>query len=310
MNRKVERTRRRLAGGVSGVLVVAGLAAALPGSVSAQEPEAYPRTFTDAGGRSVTLARPPARIASIVLGVDENLLDLVDPGRIAVMTELSRSPDISNVADRAPADKAIIRDRWQPVVDAEPDLVLVASYTAGLAAPLIERGLPVYEFSDFSSVDALLGNLLTLGRLVGAEERAQALVRERRAELRAARQKSWRRPLRAIYYSEGFLFTGGTVPSEIVSLAGLDDAAADFGLVGLVTATPALMDNLDPDVVLVGEDSEAIAAETLAAFERPEFQVVDAIRAGRVHTLPSRHATTVSHHVVSAVADIQALPLD
>lgn len=308
MTTEVKHIFRRL--GVCGVLVAAGLAAGLPGSANAQVPETYPRTFTDAGGRSVTLESPPARIASVVLGVDENLLDLVDPSRIAVMTELSRNPAISNVADRTPADKAIIRDRWQPVVDAEPDLVLVASYTAGLAAPLIERGLPVYEFSDFSSVDSLLDNLVTLGRLVGAEERAQAIVRERRAELRAARRKAWRRPLRALYYSEGFLFTGGTVAAEIIGHAGLDDAAADFGLVGVVTATPALMDNLDPDVVLVGEDSEAIAAETLAAFERPEFQVVDAIRAGRVYTLPSRHATTVSHHVVSAVADIQALPLD
>ena len=203
-----------------------------------------------------------------------------------------------------------LRDRWQPVVDAAPDLVLVASYTAGLAAPLIERGLPVYEFSDFSSVDSLLQNFLTLGRLVGEEERAEAIVRERRSELRTAGRKSWRRPIRAIFFSEGLLFAGGTVPSEIIELAGLDDAAADFGLVGRVTATPALMDNLRPDVVLVGEDSEAIAAQTLAGFERPEFQVVDAIRSGRVYTIPSRHATTVSHHIVSAVGDIQALPLD
>ena len=292
------------------LLLATGLVAAMAGPAGGQQAEGYPRTFTDARGHTVTLASPPSRIASIVLGVDENLLDLVDPSRIVVMTELSRHPAISNVADRAPADKAIIRDRWQPVVDAAPDLVLVASYTAGLAAPLIERGLPVYEFSDFSSVDSLLQNFLTLGRLVGEEERAEAIVRERRAELRTAGRKSWRRPIRAIFYSEGLLFAGGTVPSEIIELAGLDDAAADFGLVGRVTATPALMDNLRPDVVLVGEDSEAIAAQTLAGFERPEFQGVDAIRSGRVYTIPSRHATTVSHHIVSAVGDIQALPLD
>ena len=309
MRAMVKRLRRRHRRAVR-FLLATGLAAAAAGPASGQLDEGYPRTFTDARGHTVTLEGPPARIASTVLGVDENLLDLVDPGRIVIMTELSRNPAISNVAERAPAEKAIVRDRWQPVVDAAPDLVLVASYTAELAAPLIERGLPVYEFSDFSSVDALLRNLLTLGRLVGEEERAQAIVRERRAELREAGRKTWRRPIRAVFYSEGLLFAGGTVPSEIIELAGLDDAAADFGLVGLITATPGLMDNLDPDVVLVGEDSEAIAAQTLAAFEGPEFQVVDAIRAGRVHVIPSRHATTVSHHIVSAVGDIQALPLD
>lgn len=309
MRGTVRQSRRGYERGVQ-LLLASGLVAALAGPADGQQAEGYPRTLTDARGHTVTLASPPSRIASIVLGVDENLLDLVDPSRIVVMTELSRDPAISNVADRAPADKAIIRDRWQPVVDAAPDLVLVASYTAGLAAPLIERGLPVYEFSDFSSVDSLLQNFLTLGRLVGEEERAEAIVRERRSELRTAGRKSWRRPIRAIFFSEGLLFAGGTVPSEIIELAGLDDAAADFGLVGRVTATPALMDNLRPDVVLVGEDSEAIAAQTLAGFERPEFQVVDAIRSGRVYTIPSRHATTVSHHIVSAVGDIQALPLD
>jgi ABC-type Fe3+-hydroxamate transport system substrate-binding protein len=90
----------------------------------------YPQMFTDATGRSITLTAKPTRIASVVLGVDENLLDLVDPSRIVTMTGLSRDPGISNVAGRVPAGMTVISDRWQPVVDANPDLVLVASLYA------------------------------------------------------------------------------------------------------------------------------------------------------------------------------------
>ena len=119
-----------------------------------------------------------------------------------------------------------ISDRWQPVVDANPDLVLVATYTPELATPLIEQGLPVYQFSDFSSVDALLSNFETLGQLVGEGDRAEEILNMRRAELRAATNKTWSRPIQVVYYSEGYLVTAGTVPSELIGRAGLVDAAA------------------------------------------------------------------------------------
>jgi ABC-type Fe2+-enterobactin transport system substrate-binding protein len=69
----------------------------------------YPRTFTDGKGHTLTLAAKPMRIASTVLGIDENLMDLVEPSRIVAMTELARKmPDVSNIADRVPAAKAIV----------------------------------------------------------------------------------------------------------------------------------------------------------------------------------------------------------
>jgi iron complex transport system substrate-binding protein len=267
--------------------------------------EGYPRIFTDAGGHTLRLAAKPMRIASVVLGVDENLIDLVEPSRIVTMTELSKDPDISNVAGRVPNNTTFIRDEWQKVIDAKPDLVLVTTYTPELANPLIERGLPVYQFSDFSSVDALLHNFETLGQLVGEERKAREVLNARRAELAKAATKKWAQPIRAVYYSEGLLFTGGTVPSQLIGFSGLVDAAAEFGLAGIVKATPALMDNLRPDVILVGEDSKEAEAKTMALFRNAEFQIIDAVRTGRIHAIPGRHITTVSHNIVRAVEDIQ-----
>jgi len=267
----------------------------------------YPRTFTDGKGHKLTLKAKPARIASVVLGVDENLMDLVDPSRIVTMTELSKDANISNVAARVPAGKVMIRDQWQRVIDARPDLVLVTTFTQELAGPLIQRGLPVYQFSEFNSIDALLRNFETLGQLVGEEKKAQEIINTRRAELRKASEKKWPQRTRAVYFSEGLLFTGGTVPSQVIGFAGLVDAAAEFGLAGIVKATPALLGNLRPDVILVGEDSKEAEAETLAMFRKPEFQTINAVRSGRIHALPGKHITTVSHNIVEAVKDIQAL---
>lgn len=268
---------------------------------------AYPRSFTDARGHKVTLTARPMRIASVVLGVDENLLDLVDPSRIVTMTEISKEPYISNVADRIPKGPVFIRDQWQRVIDAKPDLVLVATYTKELADPLIERGLPVYQFSEFNSIDALLKNFETLGQLVGEEQKAREIINADRARLANASKKKWPRPMKAVYFSEGSLFAAGTVPSQVISLAGLTDAAAESGLKRIVKATPALIDKLQPDVILVGEDSKEAEDKTMMMFRTAEYQVIAAAKAGRVYAIPGKHATTTSHNIVRAVEDVQAL---
>ncbi len=135
----------------------------------------------------------------MVLGADENLLDLVDPSRIVTMTEIGKDPYVSNVADRMLAGKVFIRDMWQAVIDARPDLVLAATYTPTLADPLIARGLPVYQFSAFDSIDALLKNFEILGQLVGEEQRAREILAADRARLAAVAQKRPSQPIRAVY---------------------------------------------------------------------------------------------------------------
>ena len=273
--------------------------------VDAQTP--YPRTLSDAKGHTVTLAAKPARIASVVLGVDENLADLVDPARIVAMTELSKMPEVSNIADRVPAGKAYIKGEWQKVIDAKPDLVLTAVYTPTLSDPLVARKLPVYQFSEFNSVDALLKNFEILGQLVGEEQKAAAVLKADRARLVAAAQKKWPKPIKAVYFSEGFLFAGNTVPSQVLTLAGFTDAASEFGLAGAVKASPALIGNLHPDVVLFGEDSKAAEDETAAMFKKPEYQAIAAVKAGRLYAIPGKHITTTSHLIVNAVSDAQRL---
>ncbi len=210
-------------------------AAAVMAASAGQHPSAqsgYPRTFTDAKKHSVTLAAKPMRIASTVLGVDENLADLVEPARIVAMTEIAKLPDVSNIADRIPTGKTFVKDQWQVVVDAKPDLVLTAIYTPTLADPLIARKLPVYQFTEFRSIDALLKNFQLLGQLVGEEQKAEQILKADRTALADAAKKSWPKPVRAIYFSEGSLFATGTVPSEVLTRAGLIDAATEFGLSG------------------------------------------------------------------------------
>lgn len=269
--------------------------------------DTYPRSFTDEAGNTLTLTAKPSRIASTVLGVDENLIDLVDPSRIVVMTEIAKvMPDVSNIADRVPDGVTLIRDA-EPVIAANPDLVLTATYTASIADMLIEGGLPVYQFSQWGSVDALLGNFEILGQLVGEEEKARAILEADRAILAAAAEKEWPGQITAVYYSEGMIFAAGTVPSQVLTLAGLTDAATEFGLSGFINASPTLVRNLNPDIVFFGEDNEAAQRETAALFETAEYQTIPAVAAGRLYAIPGKRITTTSHLIVNAVTDVQNL---
>jgi uncharacterized iron-regulated membrane protein/ABC-type Fe3+-hydroxamate transport system substrate-binding protein len=297
MRRRAHMTRKvagTVAFGIVGALV----------AVQAQAP--YPRTFTDAKGHKVTLAAKPSRIASTVLGVDENLMDLVDPARIVAITEIAeKMPDVSNIASRVPAEKAIVRGPQQVI--AKPDLVVTATYTASIADALVARQLPVYQFSEWGSVDALLKNFEILGQLVGEEQKAAAVLKADRAVLAAAAQKKWAKPVRAIYYSESIIFAADTVPSQVLKLAGLTDVASEFGLSGYVKSSPALIKNLNPDVVLFGEDNDEEQKKTAAMFKKPEYQAIAAIKAGKVYAIPGKHITTTSHLIVNAVTDAQTL---
>jgi iron complex transport system substrate-binding protein len=185
-------------------------------------------------------------------------------------------------------------------------VVLTATYTAEIANVLIARKLPVYQFSEWNSVDALLKNFETLGQLVGEEQKAADVLKADRALLATAAQKKWPKPIRAVYYSEGLLFAAGTVPSQVLKLAGLIDTASDFGLSGYVKSSPTLLENLNPDVVLFGEDNDEEQRKTAAMFKTPEFQSIAAIKAGRVYAIPGKHITTTSHLIVKAVADVQS----
>ena len=279
--------------------------ALLAATVSAQQPGL--RSFTDSKGHTLQVPAKPMRIASVVLGVDENLLALVDPSRIVALTEIAKDPYVSNVANRVPAQKKLIRDKWQDVVDARPDLVLAAIYTPTLADPLIARKLPVYQFTEFSSVDALLKNFEILGQLVGEEKKAQEILAADRAVLTNAATKKPAAPRRAVYFSEGFIFGRGTVPSEVLTLAGLVAAAAASGQNKTAKATPELIARLNPDAIFYGEDSKAAEDETRAMFRKPDYQKIPAVVAGRVYAIPGKHITTTSHNIVKAVEDVRAL---
>lgn len=178
----------------------------------------------------------------------------------------------------------------QKIAALEPDLVVgFSDIQAQLAHDLIRAGLDVLVFNQ-RSLEEVLGVVLTLGRIVGAGDRAQALVDGYRARLDAAAARSARQAHRPRVYFEEWddpMICGIRWVSELVELAGGEDVfasrARSGGLARERFVDAAAVVDAAPEVVLASWCGKPFDR---AAFEaRPGFGGLPAVRAGQLHEL-------------------------
>lgn len=252
------------------------------------------------------------RIVSTNVGVDEILLSLVPPGRLAAVSALADDPTISNVVAEARAVPGRLR-----AVDAErilafrPDLVVFPPYTRReVVLQIEEAGVPVLRMPDCRSLEDVRVHLRTLGAAVGASDRAEALVRgmDRVLEEVRARTAGVTRP-RVLYTSlNGYTQGAGTMFDLFLEAAGGRNVAAEAGVEGWGTLPVEVALALDPDVLLVpgyggGRKAREVGMARNLACD-PAWRTASAVRAGRVHTIPGSHILATSQHVTRTAEDI------
>src|SRR5258706_12615693 len=174
---------------------------------------------------------PPQRIVCLTAETVETLYLRGAEDRIAGITGLPLRPP------QARRDKPVVAAFTSADIDAilalAPDLVLAFSdLQADMAATLIRRGGAVHAFNQ-RSLAGILDMGATLGALVGASARAEALVAELAARIedaRAAAASLNRRP--RVYFEEWDepSICGIGWISELIDLAGGTDIFADRAL--------------------------------------------------------------------------------
>src|SRR5258707_10008211 len=115
----------------------------------------------------------PRRIICLTEETTETLYLLGEQERIVGVSGYTvRPPE----ARQKPKVSAFINARFDKILALEPDLVLAFSdLQADIVAELIRRGVTVMTFNQRSVTD-ILEMILTVGRLVGGEERERHLV--------------------------------------------------------------------------------------------------------------------------------------
>ncbi|PWE33260.1 cobalamin-binding protein [Maritimibacter sp. 55A14] len=230
---------------------------------------------------------PPERIVCLTEETVETLYLLGEEARIVGVSGYAVRP--ARVRREKPRVSAFTSADIPKVLALEPDLVLTFSdLQADIAAELIRAGVAVHAFNQ-RDVAGILAMIRSLGAMVGAGDRAEALAE--RLEARLARIAATARPCRPRVWIEEWdapLISGIGWVSELVGIAGGQDIFPDRARAQSASARIPSPDEViaaAPDVIIASWCGKKVRPEKIAA--RPGWDAIPAVRQGRIHEIKS-----------------------
>ena len=245
------------------------------------------------------LAGRPQRVVSQAVGTDELLLALADPDQVAALSNLGHDARFNPAAGAARPFRTLRDSDAESVLAFHPDLVLAASFTRPETLTLLRRaGIRLVVLDRFDSLEDVYASLRLLGRELGQEARAEALVGQCRSRVAAlAERLRGVRPVRVL--SAGlypFTSGSGTTFQDLCEHAGALNVAAEAGLKGHAPTPSEKLLVWNPEVLVAAGEGDLRAQ--LA--EIPHYRALPAFKAGRVVVLPGAMMSSVSHHRIAA----------
>jgi iron complex transport system substrate-binding protein len=225
---------------------------------------------------------------------------------LIAVTRWADDADNSNIVGRVPphVHRFVKRDLEQ-LVALRPDLAVVSEYTDADFLKLLERsGLRVHRMEGLHTLAGIRAAILSLGRAVGEEDRAQRVVERFDATLaEVSRRLLGARKPRVLYWSSGMTAGADTAIGALIEAGGASNVGREIGVEGIAPPGAERAFAADPDAVLVGTWPQA--KEALA--QHPLLSQMRAVREGRIVALPTRRLVALSQHTADAVWDLAHL---
>jgi iron complex transport system substrate-binding protein len=219
------------------------------------------------------------------------------------------------LAEKNPAPEAVL--------ELEPDLVY-AGWESNLSADgagerSMYAGLGIATYvspaackapghqPEKLTFDLVFDEITEMGRILGAQDPADRLVADQRAELAAVEPSD--AGLSALWYSSGedtpYVGAGIGAPQMILEAVGLENVAADVADTWTSLSWEAVAER-DPDVIVLVDSSWNTAAHKIELLEaNPVTAALPAVRERRYLTVPFP-ATEAGVRNVPAVTDLAA----
>lgn len=234
--------------------------------------------------------RLPERIVCLSTETVEVLYALGEARRIAGISGYTVYPPVAR--KEKPKVFAFTSGDLERILAVRPDLVLCFSdLQADIARDLVKAGVAVHVFNQ-RSVEDILAMIATVGRLVGAEARAGALISELEGVITQARAAAATLPRRPRVYFEEWdepPISGIRWVSELIDIAGGEDIFAELATRpsarDRILADPLEAARRAPELVIGSWCGKRFRAEKLAA--RPGWEAVPAVRTGRLREIKS-----------------------
>jgi iron complex transport system substrate-binding protein len=190
---------------------------------------------------------------------DQLLLALVPPGQITAISHYSQAAGATSVPLQVARRFRSTGGTAEEVIALAPDLVVATSYTPpATRAAFARAGLRTLYLDAPTTIAGSKAQVAELAEAVGASGRGAAI--NARID-RAVADARWNgAQVSALLYISGDLANGGgTLLHEMMQLAGLRDAAADYGL-AMTGTLPVETILAHPPVVILRPDADGRTA--------------------------------------------------
>jgi iron complex transport system substrate-binding protein len=232
---------------------------------------------------------PPERIVCLTEETTETLYLLGEQHRIVGISGYTVRPQ--QARKEKPPVSAFISADIPKILALEPDLVLTFSdLQAEIVAALIRAGVSVHAFNQ-RTITGILDMIRTLGALVGAAQRADALAERLASNLESTRGRSATRGERPKVYFEEWdepMISGIAWVSELITIAGGVDIFPELAACKSAKdriITPEAVRGRAPDIIIGSWCGKKFIKEKVAA--RPGFDAIPAVRNRKLYEIKS-----------------------
>lgn len=271
----------------------------------------FPLTITDDAGVTTIFAAAPQRIVTLNPGLTEITFALGAGNRLVAVDSFSDYPsEASNVQPRLTTYPTL---SVETIVGLKPDVVLSLAERDDVLAQIRRQGIAVVKLFP-RDYDATVQTILTLGRLYGASDAAQAIASDmlsRRDAVTAAVADAPKprvvEELDASAPDKPFVAGPNGFYGQLIDLAGGDnvfgDLPGDFAQVGaesIVERDPEIIILTDADLPFNPQTPEMVAA-------RPGWEGITAVQNGAIYAVPGALYSTPGPRLIDGLEALAKL---
>jgi iron complex transport system substrate-binding protein len=237
--------------------------------------------------RTFILKKKPVRIIPHAVGITEILWAICPGERLIAFNELAADPKFSFLAPEVKKQGPIFNaQQVECVIGAKPDLVFTVFYSdPAFKEKLKQAKVPLFDLGYFGTIESIKKQILLVGRIIGEEGNAEALVKiidTRLIDLKTKLPKTVK-PLRILYYDKGGYIPGRFSNfNSLCEMIGVINVGAEQGIKSLKQIDFETLLSWDPDIIIVPQGS-SLKEQLL---QSPVLATMRAIKKEDIHYLP------------------------
>jgi len=241
----------------------------------------------------------PLRIIPHSVGVTEILWAICPRERIIAFNNVAADPDFCLIADLVKKKGPIFKlNQPELVIGLQPDLVFTVFYSdATFKTKLSKAKVPFFDLGYFGTVESIKKQTLLIGRIIGEEGNAEALVEiidEKIQDLKGKIPVA-DKAIRVLFYDKGGYIPGASSNfSSICNIIEAVNVGSEQGIKSWKQIDFETLLKWDPDVIIVPQGSnlkEQLMANAVLSHAR-------AIKNGRVHYIPGVYLSIDSQYLI------------